>query len=555
MRKASIGFYLISMVCAIALPILVFVALLLGQLESNERAALEARAEREALSLATGTGRVLQEMATTLRLLVTSPELEQHNLEAFHNRAQAALRSGSLYVLIVDAKGQQLLNTRVPYGTPLGKTSDMESLNAALASRGISASGVFFGQTSQRWVFNVLLPLPDELQQLGAALIITRNADELNALTTTQGLPPGWNAAILDGAGRLVTASGDGRAERGEPFDAQLPPKFVAASGVAYGPHGDTESIVGYARPAGWPWTAVVWGPTDAAQASLVATWEMLILGGLILVTLAVAAAAFLARQLSASIRGIAAMAERVGRGEVAAPVDSQIREIDMVAKTLSTASFDRSQAEDRIRLVMRELAHRTKNLLSVIQAMIVQAARASGAPSGLQEAISERIAALGRSIDLLTAKQWSGAPIRSVVETHVGIFLGMREQLQMTGDNFLLKPDAVQNLGLVLHELATNAVKYGALSSPRGRVEVAWQVEQPMAEEPTLRLTWTESGGPAVAEPSTRGFGTKIVEGHAAASFLGRVAIDYRRDGLVWTLEASLYSFVNDPRDIAEAG
>jgi two-component sensor histidine kinase len=555
MQKASIGFYLISMVCAIALPVLVFVALLLGQLESNERAALESRAEREALSLATGTGRVLQEMATTLRLLVTSPELEKGDLQAFHNRAQAALRSGSLYVLLVDTEGQQLLNTRVPYGAPLGQTSDMESLKAALASRGITASGVFFGQTSQRWVFNVLLPLPEELQRFGAALIITRNADEMNALTTTQGLPPGWTAAILDNAGRVVSSSEGAEANHANSFDAKLPPKFVASSGVAYGPRGDPDSIVGYARPTGWPWTAVVWGPIEAAQASIAATWEMLILGGLILVTLAVAAAAFFARQLSSSIRGIADMAERVGRGEVTAPIESQIREIDMVARTLSTASYDRSQAEDRIRLVLRELAHRTKNLLSVIQAMIAQTAPASGAPPGMQGAISERIAALGRSIDLLTAKQWSGAPIRSVIETHVGIFLGTRDQLQMTGDNFLLKPDAVQNLGLVLHELATNAVKYGALSSPRGRVAMAWQIEDAAAEEQGLRLTWTESGGPPVSQPAAPGFGTKIVEGHAASSFNGRVSVDYRREGLLWTLEAPLYNFVDDPLDIAEAG
>lgn len=555
MRKASIGFYLISLVCAIALPILAFVALLLGQLEDNERATLEARAEREAHAVAGGAGRMLQEMATILRVLATSPSLEQRNLQAFHNRAQAALEDGALYVLLLDAEGQQLLNTRVDYGVPLGKTSDMDSLRAALTSNRLTVSGVFFGQTSQRWVFNVLLPLPEELRDLGAALIITRNADELHGLITAQGLPSGWTAAVLDSDGRVVVSSDREEWEYNESFDADLPPKFVAASGVAYGPSGDSDSLIGYAHPIGWPWTAVVWGPVAAAQAPFAATWEMLILGGLILVTLAVATAAFLARQLSGSIRGIAAMAERVGRGEEASPIDSRIREIDMVAKSLSTASFDRRQAEDRIRLVLRELAHRTKNLLTVIQAMVMQSARASGAPPGLQGAISDRIAALGRSIDLLTHERWSGAPIRSVVETHVGIFLGAREQLQMTGDNVLLNPDAVQNLGLVFHELATNAVKYGALSSPRGRIAVAWQADRASGERPALRLSWTETGGPPVSQPAARGFGTRIVESHAAASFSGRVSVDYRPEGLVWTLQAPLDRFVNDPQQAAEAG
>ena len=555
MRKASIGFYLISMVCAIAVPMLTFVALLLVQLQSNERAALEVRTEREAQSLATGVARVLQEMSTILRVLATAPELEAGDLEDFHNRAQDALRSGSLYVLLVDADGQQLLNTRVPYGAPLGKTSEPDSLKAALTSRAITASGVFFGKTSNRRVFNVVLPLPEDLRRVGAALIITRNADELNALTTTKGLPPGWDAAILDAAGRVVASSNGPGGEHEKLLDGQLPPKFVAASGVAYGPDEDSDSIVGYARAFAWPWTAVVWGPAAAAQASIVATWKLLILGGLILVTFAVAAAVFLARRLRSSVRRIAGMAERVGRGEVVAPIDSHIREVDMVARTLSTASFDRSQAEDRIHLMLRELAHRTKNLLAVIQAMIHQAARGSGVPAEFQRGMNERIAALGRSIDLLTAKQWSGAPIARVVETHVSTFLGSREQLETRGDNFLLKPDAVQNLGLVLHELATNAVKYGALSEPRGRLLVAWQVSLASDGEPGLRISWQESGGPPVAPPAAKGFGSKIVEGHAAASFNGRVTVDYRDGGLLWVLEAPLSNFVNDPRALAEAG
>ena len=555
MRKASIGFYLISMVCAIAVPMLTFVALLLLQLQSNERAALELRTEREAQSLATGVARVLQEMSTILRVLATAPELEAGHLQDFHNRAQDALRSGSLYVLLVDADGQQLLNTRVPYGAPLGRTSEPDSLKAALTSRAITASGVFFGKTSNRRVFNVVLPLPEEMRRVGAALIITRNAEELDALTTTKGLPPGWGAAILDAAGRVVASSnGPGGADE-RLLDGQLPPKFVAASGVAYGPDGDSNSIVGYARAFAWSWTAVVWGPTAAAQASIVATWKLLILGGLILVAFAVAAAIFLARRLRSSVRRIAGMAERVGRGEVVAPIDSHIREVDMVARALSTASFDRSQAEDRIHLVLRELAHRTKNLLAVIQAMIHQAARGSGVSPEFQRGMNERIAALGRSIDLLTAKQWSGAPIARVVETHVSTFLGSREQLETRGDNFLLKPDAVQTLGLVLHELATNAVKYGALSVPRGHILVDWQVSLASDGEPGLRISWQESGGPAVAPPEAKGFGSKIVEGHAAASFNGRVTVDYRDGGLLWVLEAPLSGFVNDPHALAEAG
>jgi len=159
--KASIGFFMVAMVCAIALPMLAFVALLLAQLQINERTALESRTEREAQSLASGINRTLQEMSTTLKLLVTSPELDNGDLEAFHNRAQAALRTGSLYVILVDRDGQQLLNTRLPYGSELGKTSNMQALEAALESGQIEVSDVFLGITSGHWVFNAILPLPE----------------------------------------------------------------------------------------------------------------------------------------------------------------------------------------------------------------------------------------------------------------------------------------------------------------------------------------------------------------------------------------------------------
>jgi len=116
--------------------------------------------------------------------------------------------------------------------------------------------------------------------------------------------------------------------------------------------------------------------------------------------------------------------------------------------------------------------------------------------------------------------------------------FLQAPQQLEVLGNDFVLKPEAVQNLGLVLHELATNSVKYGALSAPEGKITIEW-TNQAAETGTMIRFVWTESGGPPVKPPNETGFGTTVTKTHAAASFGGHVEVDFRKTGLVWMLTA----------------
>ncbi len=113
-----------------------------------------------------------------------------------------------------------------------------------------------------------------------------------------------------------------------------------------------------------------------------------------------------------------------------------------------------------------------------------------------------------------------------------------------MSGEEFILRAEAVQNLGLVLHELATNSVKYGALSVPDGSVSLSWAPVVGQTETPLLQLRWEETGGPATHAPSTTGFGTTIIKRHAAASFNGQVDVDYLPQGFRWTLTGPRSTF-----------
>jgi two-component sensor histidine kinase len=542
---APIGAYLVALAAGVALPLLIFVGYLMMELEANEREILAGETAEDAQLIARSIDRELQDMATTLRLLVTSPELEAGDLRAFHNRTQNSLRSNSLYILVVNADGQQRLNTRVPFDTPLGKISNMPALQSALSSGVTEVSNVFFGNTSGKHVFNITMPLSKEISYSGSAMIMTQNAEDLQKLVSTEGLPAGWSVAVIDGAGQVVTSLGAHALSSGTAFPSDTLKLMTGFKGTIEDVDGDRRQMYGYAQITGWTWKAVVWGPIDAAQASILTTWRQLIAGGAIFLAVGMLIAWLVGRQLRIPIRQIAEMAERIGKGEIVSPVETKIREANQVAVALSNASFDRSEAEDRIHLILHELVHRTKNILTLIQAMMRQLARQDTTMEEFQKAISTRLQGLGKSIEALAKEQWAGVSIRRVIEIHMSTFADVADRVDLRGADFVLKAEAVQNLGLILHELATNSVKYGALSVPQGEVRLAWKdlVGEDDGES-RLELVWEETNGPAVREPSRTGFGTTIIKRHAAAAFAGHVEVDFRTEGLCWTLNAPRSSF-----------
>lgn len=551
---APIRIYLVALVVGVALPLLVFVGYLMFQLERHEREALSNDTAEDAQLIARAVDRELQDMATTLRWLVNSPELAAGDLEAFHSRTEASLKSNSMFVIIADADGQLRLNTRVPFGTPLGKTANIPALQAVLETGITEVSNVFRGTTSGEYVFNVAQPLPKTMEKSGAEMIVTQNAKSLDRLISADGLPAGWTAAVLDGSGAVVTSVGAEKMLEGAHFDPNTLKLMSGTKGTIEDIDGDAPQMYGYAQINGWSWKAVVWGPIEAAQQGIITTWRQLVAGGILFLGIATVSAYLVARQLRRPIQQLAEMAERIGKGEIVSPVMTKITEANQVAIALSNASFDRSQAEDRTHLVLHELVHRTKNILTLVQAMMRQLARQGTSMDEFHKAIGKRLQGLGKSIEALAREQWAGVAMRRVIEIHMSTFGDVADRVEARGPDFVLKAEAVQNLGLVLHELATNSVKYGALSVPRGRVIIHWEEADPALDDTVrrIRLTWTEQGGPPVTMPSKTGFGTTIIERHAVAAFGAQVETEFLREGLVWTMVAPWANLERGERDAA---
>src|SRR5882757_4638549 len=182
----------------------------------------------------------------------------------------------------------------------------------------------------------------------------------------------------------------------------------------------------------------------------------------------------------------------------------------------LTCASIDvteRKESEAHLRLLLRELTHRSKNLLAVIQGMARQTARHAGSVEGFLSQFGARLQALAASHDLLVRESWHGASLNELIRSQLSDYIDRGAgQVAIEGPAIALKPEAAQNLGLALHELAVNAAKFGALSVPTGRVSITWGQHE-TADGTAIELDWLEQLGPKVKARRKTGFGSMVIE------------------------------------------
>ncbi|HZV20331.1 MAG TPA: HWE histidine kinase domain-containing protein, partial [Hyphomicrobiales bacterium] len=213
----------------------------------------------------------------------------------------------------------------------------------------------------------------------------------------------------------------------------------------------------------------------------------------------------------------------------------------------LVTNITERKRAEEQINLLMREVNHRSKNLLTLVQAIARQTA--ARCPEEFLSRFEERIRALARSHDLLTKNEWKGVYLNELIRIQLSHFrdaIGSRIKLQ--GPGVFLSASAAQTLGMAFVELATNAGKYGALSNETGRVDLSWEIIKGEGCEDAFVLEWRESGGPPVKGPSRSGFGSTIIQRMTEAGLNAEVELNFRPEGLRWHLHCALSNIIGMP-------
>lgn len=194
---------------------------------------------------------------------------------------------------------------------------------------------------------------------------------------------------------------------------------------------------------------------------------------------------------------------------------------------------------EARSKMLIEELSHRVKNTLATVQSIVWQATRTSSDPKLVQKAIETRLFALSRSQDLVTRENWESIGLLDIIHDAMepfGVADGRAARIVIQGENIRFSPKSALVLSIVFNELATNAVKFGALSNEAGSILIGWTKELTPAGDRVL-LHWQEKNGPPVMTPSRIGFGSRVIEHSLAQELKGTVHFDYRPDGLACTM------------------
>ncbi|MFL5280501.1 MAG: sensor histidine kinase [Rhodopila sp.] len=235
------------------------------------------------------------------------------------------------------------------------------------------------------------------------------------------------------------------------------------------------------------------------------------------------------------------AIGHEYGHGRIWLSTKTPMRDLDDWVTGLVGVSVEITElkrVEDRLRLMVNELNHRVKNTLATVQAIASQTLRRTDPEVRLT--LEARLRALAAAHDVLTQENWEGASLHDVIDGVLAPHGGAAQaQFEITGPPLRLQPRAAVALSMGLHELTTNALKYGALSSAAGMVAIRWMIRP--GDQPQLRIDWIERGGPPVTAPATRGFGTRLLERGLAQDLAGAVQLAFAPEGFVCSIDAPL--------------
>ena len=537
-----VAFYLVCLILVAVIPAFLFSIVVLKRTNEAQERIFESLLRTSTSAVNRAVEREISGMFSTLAFLSTSESLQKGDYRTLHAQAAKALEGTDIYFIVIDGNMQQLRNTRVSYDTPLQTASDPVSAGVALARDQRMVSDLFFGRTARQWVFNTYQPLrlPNGEHVL---LTLTKNAEALRRAVNPDILSPGWNAAVLDSRG-VVVVSTDEAQEAGKPFFLKVVPSLRL--GVSSARHGNTnyQVVTEFSALAGW--RMIAWARASDVQAPAVSSFLWLAIGGAVFATIAAVSAFLIARMLSRDVRLLALDAQRLGQGERVAFRPYVISELETVSSALSEAADARVKSENEVRFLMREVAHRSKNQLTVIQAMLNQSVAGAENAADFAEAFRKRVAGLARSTDLMIANATQGVNLAELARNQLKPFTpDDPDRVRISGPVVLLDPQASQTLGMALHELCTNATKYGALANEKGIVSLSWTTA-----DDALHLVWRESRADidrAALAAGRKGYGSIVLERMLGMALDAKLERIDHADGIEWQVTIPLARLRDD--------
>ncbi|WP_206455363.1 HWE histidine kinase domain-containing protein [Aurantimonas marina] len=527
MRRPPLLAHLVLFALIVLIPALLFSAFLVLQFSEQQREIAAAQVNDTAEIVSNAVDRDIYGMITSGKVLASSPSLVTGQLAGFHERTMAALRATETSAELIDPSFRVVVSTLEPFPPSPRKTEYTKTIEQVFKTRRPMVSGVFFGARVDRFMFHVAVPVMRD-QSVAYVLVINKAADALDAVIANRNLPREWSAIIKDADGRrvfaAVTSEGRMEAQQGISYDN---PSILETLGARLSDDLIEASTVSSLSN----WTTTVAVPNAVIVQPALRSWLLLISAGILLLLFSIMLGIIFGRRIAAPILQLSKQAEAIGKGEPAMPFGTDIAEIGAVSKVLAQASRERREAEEQNRFLMREMTHRAKNQYALIAAIARRAAKESANTKQFLDTLSEALGSLARSADLLAGSGWESVMLADLVETQLKAFGAGGEQIELNGPAIHLNSTAAQTIGLALHELATNAAKYGSLSVADGTVKISWSIAD------QFELIWREIGGPSVVEPKHAGFGTLVTQKMTSRGLGGTVEMDYAAAGVVWKL------------------
>jgi two-component sensor histidine kinase len=541
-RHYSLRTHLIVFAAGILIPAIILAGVLLGRSAALERAQLEARLIQVAEDLANDIDRDIARDFTLLHTLARMPSLASEDWQSFYAQAKAALQDKA-YVVLIDSSMRQLVNTYAPYGSQPPLTGDPETARRMIASKQADVSDVFVSLATKTPVFNVNIPILRE-GEVRYILHLGQLTDDLVPILRGQNLGPEWTSVVLDRKGAILARSREHEKHVGKIYPQFADDMKVTDRAVIRTTNLDGAPVlraVVRSRISGWLVSAGI--PVAMAEAPLRRGLWQWGLASVAAIAVALGLAWLFARAMQAPMQYASRAALALGRGETVPALQSHLAEANTITEALEKAGVELTERAAQQRLLLNELNHRVKNVLTVVQAVIMRTLSDQQPLREAREQLIARVQALGRAQEHLVRTDWKGAAIKDIVASELESF---SVRVRLDGPDLTITGRMVQTLSLLLHELATNAAKHGSLSDDKGRVSVIWSVAG-SGKDARFRFRWKERDGPSLKPPSRTGFGTALLESAIPSDPNIKPRLLYEPKGFVYEFDVPLAALAID--------
>lgn len=524
--------HLAVMAALAAIPFAVAIAIISARYVNNASDQTQRQALNAARDISEAIDLVLKEGLTALRTLSLSNAARQGNFEVVYRQAEevAGFLPGTIIAVRNAADGQQYVNTALPWGSLLPKTTDPILLAAdriAVERNAPVVSDLYRGAATGKDFIIIEVPF-----KIGAGTFLLNMAIPPDAIRRVveqnSAAKSFWLVSVVDKRFRIIVRTRDHDQYVGKTATTAFAESLTGNTGTFYSTTLDgTEVFDAYAKSQLSGWVTVAAIPAAAfkapiRQAALV-TVGTFALGLLFAIFLSGLYSQYMTPQVL-RLRDDAAL---LGQRNAVGNFSTGIKEFTEVSTALGDASLALARDEKAKSILIDELNHRVKNSLATVQSLAQQTFRKTASPEDFTATFTGRLIALSKTHNALSKSDWVNVDFAQLCNS---VCTATIEQLSVNGPLVFLAPRAALTMGMVLHELCTNAAKHGALSDPTGKIDLTWNVD----DQGYFHFVWIEHAAHPISAPTHLSFGIKYIKNSIEQELGGRVTLDFLTQGLV---------------------